>query len=64
MSPIGPIRGGVTCFTFNDCATVTTDKVDGLDARIDNLEARYPHSPNFEVVTPVNDCECRHPEID
>ena len=24
MSPIGPIRGGVTCCIFNDCATVTT----------------------------------------
>ena len=22
-SPIGPNQGGVTCFTFNDCATVT-----------------------------------------
>ena len=23
-SPIGPIWGGVTCFTFNDCATITS----------------------------------------
>ena len=24
MSPVSPIQGGVMCFTFNECATITS----------------------------------------